>query len=261
MRKLLSLALLATALSPAACGVAQTTTLPAPAPAPAQGGMMQAPAAQAARLPNEVQWFRNSAEQRAAYLQAYRLAGDQIRRMAAGQAPGSWAVILDADETVLDNSQYQKELAQAGTQMQADTWAAWVRRQQARALPGAPAFTRMVHDLGGRVAIVTNRDEPLCDATRANLRAVMIAADLVLCRTDLSTGDKNPRFRAVEAGTAAPGIPAVHVLMWVGDNINDFPAQSQAIRSGSDEAFDRFGRSFIVLPNPMYGSWAANPPN
>jgi 5'-nucleotidase (lipoprotein e(P4) family) len=263
MRKLVPLVLITlAALSPAACGTAQVATTPAPAPqqpAPAQPGTMQ-PGMQMQGLPNEVHWFRNSAEKRAAFLQAYRLAGDQIRQLAAGQAQGSWAVILDADETVLDNSQYQKDLAVQHQPMRPETWAGWVNQQAAAALPGAVAFTSLVHSLGGRVAIVTNRDEPLCDATRANLRKVQIAADVVLCRTDMSSGDKNPRFQAVQNGTAAPGLPAARVLMWVGDNIQDFPAQTQEIRNGSDEAFDRFGRTFIILPNPMYGSWQRNPP-
>jgi 5'-nucleotidase (lipoprotein e(P4) family) len=266
MRKLVPFALiLLAAASPAACGTAQVTTTPAPAPQqPAPGapqpGMMPPPGMQMQGLPNEVHWFRNSAEKRAAFLQAYRQAGEQIRQMAAGQPQGGWAVILDADETVLDNSQYQKGLAEQHQPMRAETWAAWVNQRAATALPGAVAFTSLVHSLGGRVAIVTNRDEPLCDATRANLRSVQIAADVVLCRTDMTSGDKNPRFAAVQNGTAAPGLPALRVLMWVGDNIMDFPAQTQDIRSGSDEAFDRFGRTFIILPNPMYGSWQRNPP-
>jgi 5'-nucleotidase (lipoprotein e(P4) family) len=269
MRKLLPTAMIAvSAMASAACGTAQTTTTPPPQPAPTQQpapgqpapGAMAMPPGGMMGLPPEVQWFRNSAEKRASFIQAYRTAGDQIRTLAAGQAPGTWAVILDADETVLDNSMYQRELAMRREPMRPDTWAAWVRQEAARVLPGALGFTRMVHDMGGKVVIVTNRDEPLCEATRSNLRKEMVPFDLALCRTDMTNGNKNPRFQAVQGGTAGGGLPALRVLMWVGDNINDFPDQSQAIRSGGDEAFDRFGRTFIMLPNPMYGSWQANPP-
>jgi len=48
-------------------------------------------------------------------------------------------------------------------------------------------------------------------------------------------------------------------VMWVGDNIQDFPRLRQDIRSSSDSAFAEFGDRFIVLPNPMYGSWERNP--
>jgi 5'-nucleotidase (lipoprotein e(P4) family) len=257
MRPLLSAALAASVLTTAACG-AQTAPPAQPAPMqPAAPMAMPMPAQE--RLPNDVHWFRNSAEKRALYLQAYRMAGDQLHQLAAGQQAGTWAVILDADETVIDNSLYEKQIAERHEGMRPDTWAAWVRQEAAPALPGAVAFTRMVHDMGGRVVIVTNRDEPFCDATRSNLRKVSITFDLALCRTDMSSGNKNPRFQAVQAGTAGGGLPALRVLMWVGDNIQDFPDQTQAIRTGGDDAFDKFGRTFIVLPNPMYGSWQGNP--
>jgi predicted secreted acid phosphatase len=54
-------------------------------------------------------------------------------------------------------------------------------------------------------------------------------------------------------------MPALVVLEWVGDNIQDFPRLSQAIRNDADSAFSRFGDSFFALPNPMYGSWQSNP--
>ena len=130
-------------------------------------------------------------------------------------------------------------------------------RGRAPALPGAVAFTGLVHQLGGRVVIVTNRDDSQCAVTRSNLALVAINADLVLCKA--GTNDKNPRFDAVERGTASPGFPALAVLEWVGDNIEDFPHLSQAIRNEPDSAFSAFGSTFFALPNAMYGSWQANP--
>ena len=64
-------------------------------------------------------------------------------------------------------------------------------------------------------------------------------------------------FRA--AGTAPSPLPPLRVLMWVGDNIQDFPRLRQDVRTASDSAFASFGDRFIVLPNPMYGSWERNP--
>jgi 5'-nucleotidase (lipoprotein e(P4) family) len=241
------------AATAAACAPAVS---PASAPAPAP---VAAPAA-AEALPRDVHWFRNAAEQRAAFVQAYRLAGDQLRQLSAGRAAGTWAVILDADETVLDNSTYQKERAAIGAPFTPESWNAWVRRAAAPALPGAAEFIRMVRERGGRVVIVTNRDEVVCAETRENLRRLSIRVEGVLCKPE-GPSDKNPRFAAVQGGTAVPGLPALEVLMWVGDNIQDFPGLTQAIRLSPESAFERFGRSFIVLPNPMYGSWERNPMN
>ena len=199
--------------------------------------------------PLEIQWSRTSAEHAVLFEQTYRLAGERLRASLDTLRGTDWAVILDADETVLDNSLYQRERAAVGQAFSSDTWAAWVERREATALPGAVAFTDLVRSLGGRVVIVTNRSEAGCPATRQNLAAAGITADAVLCQTGPS--DKNPRFESVQTGTA--GLPPLRVAMWVGDNIRDFPALSQTSRAGD------FGGRFWVLPNPMYGSWDRNP--
>ena len=54
------------------------------------------------------------------------------------------------------------------------------------------------------------------------------------------------------------GLAAADVLLWIGDNIQDFPRLRQDVRSANDSAFAEFGDRFIVLPNPMYGSWERN---
>ena len=232
---------LAAAVSLAACTVAPT---PAPTPVTA--------------ISTSVHWARGAAEHRAIYLETYRAAGAQLAGLAASRAPQSWGVILDADETVLDNSEYELGRIPFGGTYDATAWAAWVSRGQATALPGSVAFTELVHQLGGKVVIVTNRDDASCPITRSNLEKMAIRADLVLCKT--ATDDKNPRFDAVQAGTAAPGFPAIAVLEWIGDNIQDFPHLSQTMRDGPDSVFEKFGRTYFALPNSMYGSWQRNPP-
>ena len=124
-------------------------------------------------------------------------------------------------------------------------------------MPGAAAYTRRVRALGGRVAIVTNRADSLCAETRENLRAVQVEADVVLCQQGRES-DKNPRFLRVQNGTAAPGLAALDVLQWVGDNIQDFPGLSQQAARSDITALNDFGRRYFILPNPMYGSWERN---
>ena len=205
------------------------------------------------QLPNDVRWFRTSAEYRAIARQTYLLASDRLPELSRGLAPQPWAVILDADETMLDNSEYEQRRFALDSGYTDASWAQWVNERAATAIPGVVDFTRRVHDLGGRVVIVTNRAESLCGATRDNLRGIGVVADLVLCQPGTQS-DKNPRFARVEQGTAAPGVPRLHVVAWVGDNILDFPGLSQASRS-DPAALAQFGRRFFILPNPMYGSW------
>lgn len=224
--------------------------------APAAVTVAPPPAPPAAVLPASVRWTRGSAEHRALYEQVYTSATRVLDSLARGRAAGGWAVILDADETVLDNSEYQRRRAVLDSAFTPASWSAWVAERAATPLPGAGQFLRHVRALGGRVVIVTNRTQAECEDTRANLAAVQLATDLVLCRADgPQGGDKEPRFAAVQAGTAASGVPALEVLLWVGDNIQDFPGLTQSLRDGPPEALAPFGRRYFILPNPMYGSW------
>ncbi|MEX2179021.1 MAG: HAD family acid phosphatase [Gemmatimonadaceae bacterium] len=215
------------------------------------------PAIHAPALPNDVRWVRTSAEYRGLAGQTYRLASGRVAELASGLPPRSWAVILDADETVLDNSEYQRRLTLSGQRYSEDTWAMWVKERAALAIPGAVEFAARVRELTGRLVIVTNRADSLCAATRENLQTVGFPADLVLCKP-VGESDKNPRFRRVQSGQAAPGLPALTVVAWMGDNIQDFPGLNQESRLKPETLRD-FGVRFFLFPNPMYGSWERNP--
>jgi 5'-nucleotidase (lipoprotein e(P4) family) len=213
------------------------------------------PAAPAVTYSTGVAWVTRSAEYHAAVLQTYRQALTAIEDAARGGTTGGWAVILDADETLISNLAYQQELERAGQSHSSALWTAWVRRREAVPMPGAKAFLDRIRTLGGRIAIVTNRLESECADTRAVFEQHALVYDVVLCRPDAGPSDKNPRFAAV-AGGAWPGASGpLRVVAWVGDNIQDFPSLTQAVRQQGDGAFSDFGVRFFVLPNPMYGSW------
>ena len=110
--------------------------------------------------------------------------------------------------------------------------------------------------MGGHVVIVTNRDDVRCEPTRANLDRLGLEPDLVLCKPP-EESDKNLRFERVQRGTASPELPALTVVAWIGDNIQDFPGLTQGVR-GDPTAFSPFGHYYFVIPNPMYGSWERN---
>ena len=230
-----------------ACTQAPLVTRPAAAAAPAADRP----------LPNEVRWFRNSAEYRALALEVYSSAATRLPALSNGLAASSWAVILDADETILDNSEYQRRRAVLDSGFTDDSWAQWVNERAAVAVPGAVDFTKFVHALGGRVVIVTNRSLGACDATRANLAAIGVLPDMLLCQPQ-GESNKNPRFQRVQNGTAESGVPALKVVAWIGDNIQDFPNLTQAARN-DPAVLAEFGRRYFVLPNPMYGSWQQVP--
>ncbi len=225
-------------------GCASARPAPTPIPSPASS------------YPASLKWLRTSAEYRAISLEIYRAA--TVATLARGSAipAGHWAVILDADETVLDNSEQERRSALAGRGFSDSAWVAWVRERAAPAVPGSVEFIHAVEQAGGLVAIVTNRADSLCADTRVNLEAVGVRPAILLCKPP-DTGDKNPRFAAVADGSA-PGAPGpLTVVTWVGDNIQDFPALDQASRNDAG-ALSHFGERWFALPNPMYGSWQRN---
>jgi 5'-nucleotidase (lipoprotein e(P4) family) len=213
------------------------------------------PSTAASTLPDSLRWVRDSAEYHAIVLQTYRAATAAVTSASAGRAPGSWAVILDADETVISNLQYQVELAEKHQTHTAEAWRAWVAKRAATPLPGAAAFLTRAHELGGRIAIVTNRLGSECPDTEALFRDRQLVFDMMLCRPDGTPSDKNPRFAAVAAGTTKYGGPPLDVVAFLGDNILDFPNVTQAAIKQTPALLDPVGTRFFVLPNPMYGSW------
>lgn len=202
-----------------------------------------------------VAWVRHSPERIALCEQTYRAATTALRHEAAlsrlgGQLP--LAVVVDVDETVLDNSSYNARLVKRGEAFQLATWASWVEERAAPAIPGALAFARTAADLGLRVFYVTNRTAAEEPATRDNLRALGFplwdgddGLDVVLTRGERASWEGSGKATRREA------VARTHtIVLYVGDDRGDFPAEGP----------ESFGESWFVLPNPMYGSWVRNLP-
>lgn len=224
---------------------------PFSAPAPAKPSAPPKPMAP----PEGLRWVQGSAEYVAAAIQAFRQATTRVEAEARTRPAGSWAVVLDADETVLNNSAYQLGLHRDQVVHTPERWLAWVKERAATPIPGAARFLARVRELGGRIAIVTNRLAIECDDTIAVFRAQNLPFDAMLCRPDGAPSDKNPRFRAVAAGETPASRTPIEVIAFVGDNILDFPAASQILKTQGEAAFAEFGVRWFVIPNPLYGSW------
>jgi 5'-nucleotidase (lipoprotein e(P4) family) len=228
---------------------------PVPRTVPAQPAAPAPAAADATAEPEAIRWVRRAAEYDAALHQVYRLATTRVEQAVAKRPAGAWAVILDADETVLNNSLYQLERSKLGLGYSTESWNAWVKRRESTPLPGAASFLARVRALGGKIAIVTNRLESECADTQVVFDAFKLAYDAMLCRMDGTASDKNPRFAAVAAGKSPAGATPLEVVAFVGDNILDFPGLSQTVKAQGAPAFADFGVRFFMVPNPMYGSW------
>lgn len=219
---------------------------PAPAPEPKRS------------LPNDIHWVRNAVEYQAHALQTFRAATRRVEELARGRAAGTWAVSVDGDETTISNSTYQREQHLRRATHTPEAWAKWVRRIEAPPVPGAVEFLSRVHELGGKIAVVTNRRQALCAETETDFHKYSIPYDLMLCLKEGESSQKEPRFEAVAKGTATPGVPPLEILVWVGDNIGDFPDLAQDARF-KPEQLRLFGDRYFMIANPLYGSWEENP--
>ena len=203
-----------------------------------------------------IKYVRDSEEYAVLVRQVYRLAGAAVDRARAG-ATGPWAVVLDIDETTLDNSTYQVERAVYGLGFENDSWKAWVLRREAPAVPGVKTFNERVRAAGGHVAWISNRDAALAEAIRANLAMVGVWSDDDRLCGIKPQYPKSQRRREVVTGTGdcSWSNTPMRVLAFVGDQLGDFPAAAEMIPgTGSDDAF---GTTCFLLPNPMYGEWVS----
>lgn len=224
---------------------------------------------------NATLWRQASAEYEAVAVQTYAAARRQLglaladpswtasleqERMAAEGAGHDGlppAVILDLDETVLENAPYAARLIRAGSPHEQEVWDTWCDEGAADAVPGALEFIRDAEARGVTVFYVTNRRTRCEDATRRNLANLGIDPgpeddDRVLTRGENGwTGDKTARRQVVAE--------RYRVLLLVGDNLGDFAAiggLSVPERSALVEKHaHRWGTTWIMIPNPIYGSW------
>jgi len=225
---------------------------------------------------NAVAWSQTSLEHDLVYLETYRSAQSQLL---AALKDKSWdalpaedrmspykglkpAVILDIDETVLDNSPYQARLVRSGSEYNEADWAKWCKEERARALPGAVAFTQFAARHGVAVIYISNRSQDLDTATIDNLRKVglpvsgpdaLLGLGTVLRGCDQVGTEKSCRRRWVGQ--------RYRVLMQFGDQLGDFVSVLNNTDAGRSQAMAPYitwiGSRWFVLPNPTYGSWEA----
>jgi len=209
----------------------------------------------------QVKYVRDSEEYAVLTRQIYRQALAALTaavRERTARVSGPWAVALDIDETVLDNSTYELDRASYGITFEKQSWNAWVDRAEAGIVPGVVDFISGVRRLGGPVVFISNRDEESRAATMTNLNRFNLWTDADrLCLATDSSYTKKVRRAEVVDGRAPCGWPsaATPILVFVGDQMGDFPAPGESdADAGKDDAF---GRRYFLLPNPMYGGWTS----
>lgn len=222
-----------------------------------------APAADLDYQTAAVLYMQKAAEYRALAYQAFNLARWQldadldkknVKKLPKAERKMPRAIVVDIDETVLDNSPAQALGIKTGTPYNPKDWYAWTNMRKAKAIPGAVEFLNYAASKGVKVFYVSNRDETNEKlATIENLKSVGFAdvsPENVFLRTAESSKDAR---RAM--------VTARHrIVLLVGDNLDDFSStferKSIADRFAEvDKVKDAWGKKFIMLPNAMYGTW------
>ena len=167
------------------------------------------------------------------------------------------AIILDIDETVLDNLAYQARGILDGTSYPTG-WIAWGNEAAATEVPGAKDFLNYAQSKGVTIFYITNRLVELKNATQENLTKLGIPWDqskeTILMRGENDWGsDKGSRRRLVSE--------QYRVLMLIGDNLGDFvDADDNTLspdqRKGIVQNYKKYwGTKWFMLQNTTYGDW------
>jgi 5'-nucleotidase (lipoprotein e(P4) family) len=224
---------------------------------------------------NATLWMQTSPEYRAGTEQVYRLATERIANPGNGSAALEQsnmppeqlgrlptAVVLDLDETVLDNTVYQARLIRDHKAYATQTWGEWVGAGQAEAVPGAREFIAAARRLGHTVFYVSNRDcttppptatDP-CPAKTATMRnLVLLGIDAKPDPERMLLRGERPEW-ATKTQRRAFIASNYRIIAMVGDDLGDFV--DVKVFAGDRDRLDwRFGVNWFVLPNPIYGSW------
>lgn len=200
-------------------------------------------------------WQNTSAEAQWLYHQSYEHAYLKLEaNLARMEGAGPRAVVVDIDETVLDNSPYQVAAIKRDRTFDQAAWREWTDKAEAKASPGALEFLRHAAERAGcEVFYITNRDIRERASTLKNLQDLGFPnadeAHLLLMDGNSDKTERRARVRATH-----------RIALLVGDQLRDFDERfkDRSANNGWDQLTslqDSLSRYFILLPNPMYGTW------
>ena len=198
-------------------------------------------------------FMQRAAEYHALCLQAYNFARLRLDVALIQSSTKPRAIIVDIDETVLDNSADEVHRDLLGKSFNMEDWHQWTAMAAADTIPGAFSFLKYASSKNVEIFYITNRDEVDRAGTLQNLQHFGFPnADNAHLLIRLNTSGKEARRQQVMADH--------DVILLLGDNLSDFSmlfdkkSVEERLQS-TKELANEFGNRFIVLPNPVYGDW------
>lgn len=179
-------------------------------------------------LPEPVEWVATSPEWKMEALETFEAATAYINETGATRSSGTWVVVLDLDETVLNNINYMTGLAREGETYTPESWHDWTQERSASLVPGAKTFIQHVNVVGGHIAFVTNRSDVDQLATEENLarHGLLRSRDFRILLTRAAPegeSNKTSRYAVIPDMLETMGYPDAKIIAYVGDNIGDQP--------------------------------------
>ena len=197
-------------------------------------------------------WHKNSAEYKALCLQAYNAAKNKLDIELSKNIDETLAIVADLDETILNNTPYNEMLIEENTSFNQENWSDWVNKKIATAVPGSLDFFNYADSKGVEIIYLSNRKVENYEPTKENLISLGFPfkeSTQMLLRTN--SRDKDERRKSIEN---------YNIIMFVGDNLSDF--DSTFFDKDNEERWEiskskkeKFGDSFILIPNLIYGDW------
>jgi acid phosphatase len=215
---------------------------------------------------NSTLWQQTSAEYIGVTTQTYRLAQTNLDQAladtswtAALEQTGDYsglppAIMLDIDETVLDNGPYEARIIKKLGSYSPSSFTEWCQHENAPLVPGVRTF--LEHAIAQNVAVFyySARREKLRACTSRNMHELGLPLPDD-SRLLLHNDTNKSRYREMVA-------KHYRILLLIGDNLEDFVSGSKSDpasrRQLALEHADRWGRQWIVLPNSIYGHWEAS---
>lgn len=207
-----------------------------------------------------LRYQQQSAEIMALQLQTYRFATERFKeKVKTLPAPEKAAVVLDLDETVIDNTPLLvHDVKNCHDYTAWDTWSGWEKSGKPALIPGAKAFLEEVNRQHVAIYYVSDRTQANKQATLNTLTSLglpQVSDASVLLDTD----SKEVRRQNI--------LKTHRIIMLFGDSLPDFAAQfknkesTQSQRKRVSASAEHFGDDWIVLPNAAYGAWSKAPLN
>lgn len=230
---------------------------------------------------NATLWYQTSAEFKASAIQTYQTATLQLpyaikdknwtalpNQSGANYQQLPMAIIVDIDETILDNSPTAAQSVLLNSGYDPKRWDQWVAMASAKAVPGAVSFVNKAEAAGVKVLYISNRECekrvgntdacPQKTDTLRNLKAVGIEK---IDASQIWLKSEQPGWSSEKESRRLLALKDFRILMSIGDDFGDFlpdvkknitPEQRFAL---VDKYQDHWGSKWFVLPNPTYGSW------